>query len=54
MTEEEESFPLHECVFSGDVKEFARMLRTEDLAKKDKHGLLTLMLLFTTVTVSYY
>ncbi|XP_050420947.1 ankyrin repeat domain-containing protein 13C [Adelges cooleyi] len=38
MAEEEESYPLHECVFSGDVKEFARMLRIEDLAKKDKHG----------------
>lgn len=32
------SYPLHECVFEGDVQEFARLMRTEDLSKKDKHG----------------
>lgn len=40
MAEEEQlsSYPLHECVFEGDVQEFARMMRTEDLSRKDKHG----------------
>lgn len=32
------SYPLHECVFQGDVQEFARLMRSEDLSRKDKHG----------------
>lgn len=40
MAEEQDlsAYPLHECVFEGDVQEFARMMRTEDLSRKDKHG----------------
>jgi len=39
MAEEQHlSYPLHECVFEGDVQKFARMMRTEDLSRKDKHG----------------
>lgn len=40
MAEEHElpSYPLHECVFEGDVQEFSRLMRTEDLSRKDKHG----------------
>jgi len=42
MAEEEHlSYPLHECVFEGDVQKFARMMRTEDLSRKDKHGTVT-------------
>nr|CAD7572179.1 unnamed protein product [Timema californicum] len=32
--------PLHECVFSGDVRKLSSLLRTNDVAKKDKHGAL--------------
>lgn len=39
MAEEQHlSYPLHECVFEGDVQKFARLMRTEDLSRKDKHG----------------
>ncbi|CAI6349223.1 unnamed protein product [Macrosiphum euphorbiae] len=39
MAEEQHlSYPLHECVFEGDVQKFSRMMRTEDLSRKDKHG----------------
>lgn len=43
MAEEQNlSYPLHECVFEGDVQKFARMMRTEDLSRKDKHGTVAL------------
>lgn len=37
-SEEEDSYPLHECVFSGDKQKFSQLLRTHDVQKKDKHG----------------
>ncbi|XP_059049011.1 ankyrin repeat domain-containing protein 13C [Achroia grisella] len=36
--EEEESFPLHECVFIGDVRKLSLLLRNHDVTRKDKHG----------------
>lgn len=33
-----QSFPLHECIFEGDLKNFSQLLRTHDVAKKDTHG----------------
>lgn len=31
-------YPLHECIFEGDLKKFSQLLRTHDVAQKDKHG----------------
>jgi hypothetical protein len=36
---EEDEFPLHQSVFSGDLKQVSKLLRTEDVSKKDMHGL---------------
>ncbi|CAF4780679.1 unnamed protein product [Pieris macdunnoughi] len=36
--DEEDTFPLHECVFGGDVRKLSSLLRTNDVTKKDKHG----------------
>ncbi|KAI5642251.1 hypothetical protein NE865_05613 [Phthorimaea operculella] len=36
--EEEESYPLHECVFGGDVRKLSALLRQHDVTRKDKHG----------------
>lgn len=41
MAEEEESYPLHECVFSGDVRKLSSLIRTHDVTKRDKHGMLS-------------
>lgn len=38
MADESESFPLHECVFKGDVRKLSVLIRLNDIAKKDKHG----------------
>ncbi|XP_066995161.1 ankyrin repeat domain-containing protein 13C isoform X2 [Anabrus simplex] len=38
MASEPDSLPLHECVFSGDVRRLSSLLRTHDVSKKDKHG----------------
>ncbi|XKL64110.1 hypothetical protein PGB90_004196 [Kerria lacca] len=36
---EESEFPLHECVFNGDLKKLSSLLRSDiDISKKDKHG----------------
>ncbi|XP_013166664.1 PREDICTED: ankyrin repeat domain-containing protein 13C-B [Papilio xuthus] len=35
---EEETFPLHECVFVGDVRKLSSLLRFNDITCKDKHG----------------
>lgn len=35
---EDEVFPLHECVFLGDVRKLSSLLRTYDVSRKDKHG----------------
>lgn len=31
-------YPLHECIFGGDVRKLSALLRFNDVAKKDKHG----------------
>ncbi|VVC87993.1 ankyrin repeat domain-containing protein 13C-B [Leptidea sinapis] len=31
-------FPLHECVFVGDVRKLSSLLRSHDVTVKDKHG----------------
>ena len=31
-------FPLHQSVFDGDLKKVSKLLRTHDVAQKDKHG----------------
>ena len=33
-----DSFPLHECVFNGDTRKLSLLLRTHEIAEKDKHG----------------
>lgn len=55
MTEEQQllSYPLHECVFEGDVQEFARLMRTEDLSRKDKHGTYSVTLRTVMINVCY-
>lgn len=35
---EEQEYPLHECIFSGDLRKLSALLRSNDIAKKDKHG----------------
>lgn len=38
MSLDDDSFPLHICVFNNDIKKLSQLLRTNDVAKKDKHG----------------
>lgn len=38
---ESEQFPLHKCVFQGDVKLLNSLIRTRDIAEKDKQGALS-------------
>ncbi|XP_077294218.1 ankyrin repeat domain-containing protein 13C [Arctopsyche grandis] len=42
--DEEDSYPLHEAVFRGDIKQLSALLRKNDVGKKDKHGNTTLHL----------
>ncbi|KAF9411019.1 hypothetical protein HW555_010065 [Spodoptera exigua] len=37
-SEEEDVYPLHECIFIGDVRKLSSLLRNHDVARKDKHG----------------
>lgn len=37
---EGEQYPLHKCIFQGDVKTLSSLIRTHDIAEKDKQGLL--------------
>lgn len=32
------SFALHQCIFAGDIRRLSQLLRTHDVAAKDKHG----------------
>lgn len=41
---EEQEYPLHECIFSGDLRKLSALLRSNDIAKKDKHGALQIYL----------
>lgn len=38
INEDEEGYPLHECVFGGDVRRLSALLRLHDVTRKDKHG----------------
>lgn len=31
-------FPLHECVYRGDVRRLSSLIRSENIAQKDLHG----------------
>lgn len=31
-------FPVHECVFEGDVRRLSSLIRTQNIAQKDVHG----------------
>ncbi|MEQ2232047.1 Ankyrin repeat domain-containing protein 13C-A [Ilyodon furcidens] len=31
-------FPVHECVFKGDVRRLSSLIRTQNIAQKDIHG----------------
>ncbi|KAK6314321.1 hypothetical protein J4Q44_G00157800 [Coregonus suidteri] len=33
-----EDFPVHECVFKGDVRRLSSLIRTQNIAQKDSHG----------------
>ncbi|XP_032669495.1 ankyrin repeat domain-containing protein 13C isoform X2 [Odontomachus brunneus] len=35
---ESEKYPLHKCVFQGDVKTLSSLIRTHDIAEKDQQG----------------
>ena len=39
MEDGEESYPLHESIFKGDIATVSKLLRTCDVSKKDKHGI---------------
>ncbi|XP_025028113.1 ankyrin repeat domain-containing protein 13C, partial [Python bivittatus] len=31
-------FPVHECVFKGDVRRLSALIRTQGIGNKDSHG----------------
>lgn len=33
-----DGFPVHECVFKGDVRRLSSLIRTQNIAQKDVHG----------------
>ncbi|XP_054275927.1 ankyrin repeat domain-containing protein 13C-A-like isoform X2 [Macrosteles quadrilineatus] len=35
---DDEEFPLHKCVFSGDLRKLSALIRIHDVSKRDKHG----------------
>uniref|UniRef100_A0A4W5RBZ2 Ankyrin repeat domain 13C n=1 Tax=Hucho hucho TaxID=62062 RepID=A0A4W5RBZ2_9TELE len=37
-TQTGEDFPVHECVFKGDVRRLSSLIRTQNIAQKDLHG----------------
>uniref|UniRef100_A0A672LND4 Uncharacterized protein n=2 Tax=Sinocyclocheilus grahami TaxID=75366 RepID=A0A672LND4_SINGR len=32
------AYPVHECVFRGDVRRLSSLIRTQNIAQKDLHG----------------
>lgn len=38
IVDDGETFPLHECVFTGDVRKLSSLLRLNDVTRKDPHG----------------
>lgn len=35
---DDEEFPLHKCVFSGDLRKLSALIRIHDVSTRDKHG----------------
>lgn len=35
---EDKKYPLHKCVFQGDLKTLSSLIRMYDIAEKDKQG----------------
>lgn len=42
MAQEGDKYPLHRCIFQGDVKTLNILIRTHDITEKDKQGSLSL------------
>lgn len=42
---EDELYPIHKCVFEGDVKTLGSIVKTHDITAKDKQGIITILLL---------
>lgn len=38
LTSEDLDFPVHECVFKGDVRRLSSLIRTHSISDKDVHG----------------
>ncbi|KAK9538556.1 hypothetical protein VZT92_003718 [Zoarces viviparus] len=38
LTREDLEFPVHECVFKGDVRRLSSLIRTHSISQKDVHG----------------
>ncbi|XP_037537574.1 ankyrin repeat domain-containing protein 13C isoform X1 [Nematolebias whitei] len=38
LTSDELEFPVHECVFKGDVRRLSSLIRTNSISQKDVHG----------------
>ncbi|KAG7524017.1 ankyrin repeat domain-containing protein 13C-like [Solea senegalensis] len=38
LSSEELDFPVHECVFKGDVRRLSSLIRTHSISQKDVHG----------------
>lgn len=38
LTSEDSEFPVHECVFKGDVRRLSSLIRTHSISQKDVHG----------------
>lgn len=32
-------YPLHRCIFHGDLKTLSSLIRKYDISEKDKHGM---------------
>lgn len=41
LTSEGLEFPVHECVFKGDVRRLSSLIRTHSISQKDVHGKLS-------------
>lgn len=38
LTKDDLEFPVHECVFMGDVRRLSSLIRTHSISQKDVHG----------------
>lgn len=38
LTSGDTEFPVHECVFKGDVRRLSSLIRTQNISQKDVHG----------------